>query len=149
VGGLAEWLVRLSHGDDPRPVTPDRPWKSVSAENTFARDLRDPDRMRAELSGLAERVAAALHKRGLAARTVTIKVRYGDFTTVTRSHTDERPTSDAALIARRSVALLGRTAAASRPVRLLGVGTHGLVAANEPLPLSGSLDLELPDAGVM
>jgi DNA polymerase-4 len=149
VGSLAGWLVRLAGGEDPREVTPDRPWKSLSAENTYAQDLRDPERMRAELGRLAGRVAAGLQKRGLRARTVTIKVRYDDFRTVTRSHTAEDPTSDAVLIAQRSVALLERTAAATRPVRLLGVGTHGLLAASEVLLLSGSLDLEPPERVVM
>jgi DNA polymerase-4 len=58
---------------------------------------------------------------------VTIKVRYADFTTVTRSHTAEPPTRDPARIAERAVALLERTEACSRAVRLLGAGAHGLV----------------------
>jgi DNA polymerase-4 len=144
VGSLADWLMRLSHGDDPRAVTPDRPWKSVSAETTYAEDLRDAERMRGELERLAVRVASALQKKALTARTVTIKVRYGDFTTVTRSHTAQAPTSDAMAIGNRAAALLARTQAASRPVRLLGVGTHGLVEGNESTSLSGSLPLGFP-----
>ncbi len=72
-------------------------------------------------------MAASLAKRRLRARTVTIKVRYGDFTTVTRSHTEAAATADAGVIGSRALALLARTEAISRPVRLLGVGTHGLV----------------------
>jgi DNA polymerase IV len=142
VGSLAEWLVRLSHGDDPRAVTPDRPWKSISAETTFADDLRDLATMRSELERLADRVARSLAKKELGARTVTIKVRYGDFITVTRSHTDPTITCDAAAITRRALALLGRTEAGTRPVRLLGVGAHGLVdnSDTQPRPLSLSLD---------
>jgi DNA polymerase-4 len=140
VGSLAQWLVRLSHGEDPRRVTPDRPWKSVSAESTYAEDLRDLAQMRAELCRLAQRVASSLQKKGLRARTVTIKVRYGDFTTVTRSHTGAVATDGAAQLAECAVALLGRTQATSRPVRLLGVGAHGLsdenaASAPEALPL--------------
>jgi DNA polymerase-4 len=126
VGSLAGWLQRLSRGDDPRPVTPDRPWKSISAEDTYPEDLTEPREMRAEIERLARRVAASVAKKGLAARTVTVKVRYADFTTVTRSHTEEPPTQDARIIARRAQLLLARTEAGRRAVRLLGVGTHGL-----------------------
>jgi len=126
VGSLADWLRRLSRGDDPRRVTPDRPWKSISAEDTYPEDLTDLKEMRAEIARLAGRVAASVAKKGLAARTVTIKVRYADFTTVTRSHTEEPATRDAGIISRRALLLIERTEAARRPVRLLGVGVHGL-----------------------
>jgi DNA polymerase-4 len=126
VGSLAEWLEQLARGHDPRPVRPDRPWKSRSAETTYAEDLVELAGMRAEIERLAKRVAAMLENKGLAARTVTIKVRYPDFTTVTRSHTADAPTADASDIARRALALLERTEAGRRPVRLLGVGAHEL-----------------------
>ena len=126
VGSLAEWLKRLSHGDDPREVKPDRPWKSTSAETTFAEDLADLAEMRRQLTALASRVCNSMKKKNLLARTVTIKVRYGDFTTVTRSHTAEPATRDPGEFAERARALLDRTEAAKRPVRLLGVGSHGL-----------------------
>jgi DNA polymerase-4 len=141
VGSLADWLQRLALGEDTREVTPDRPWKSISAETTYAEDLRDWMAMTAELGRLAGRVAASLHKKELGARTVTIKVRFGDFRTVTRSHTIPTPTADAALLSQRAVMLLGRTEAATRPVRLLGVGTHGLVAGDELSPATGLLAL--------
>jgi nucleotidyltransferase/DNA polymerase involved in DNA repair len=83
--------------------------------------------MRGEMDGMARAVAAGLERKGLTARTVTIKVRYADFTTVTRSHTAEPATRDPARIAERAVALLERTDARSRAVRLLGAGAHGLV----------------------
>ena len=70
-------------------------------------------------------------KKDLVARTVTIKVRYANFTTVTRSHTEEPATRDAGIIARRALWLLERTEAAKRPVRLLGVGVHGLSNAEQ------------------
>jgi DNA polymerase-4 len=131
VGSLAEWLVRLSHGDDPRKVTADRPWKSISAEDTYAEDLTDLKEMRAEIERLARRVAGSLQNKGLLARTVTIKVRYANFTTVTRSHSEEPATQDAARIVERALILLERTDAAKRPVRLLGVGVHGLCGVDE------------------
>jgi DNA polymerase IV len=82
--------------------------------------------MRAEIDRLARRVAASVAKKGLFARTVTIKVRYANFTTVTRSHTEEPATQDGGSFVERALALLERTEAGKRPVRLLGVGAHGL-----------------------
>ena len=97
--------------------------------------------MAAELGQLAGRVAASLQKKALRARAVSIKVRYDDFTTITRSHAGPAPTADAVLFRERAVMLLGRTEAATRPVRLLGVGSHGLVAGDDPLPATGLLAL--------
>ena len=141
VGSLAAWLARLARGDDPRPVEPHRPWKSLSTETTYAADLEDLARMRAEIGQLARSVAASLAKKGLRARTVTVKVRYGDFTTVTRSHT-AAPTRAAAEIVARALALLERTEAARRPVRLLGVGAHGLAGEGDFPPAPESLPFE-------
>ncbi|MEO8717037.1 MAG: DNA polymerase IV, partial [Burkholderiales bacterium] len=126
VGSHAEWLQRLSHGDDSREVKPDRPWKSISCEDTYPEDLTELREQRAEIARLAKRTASSLEKKSLVARTVTLKVRYADFTTVTRSHTEEPATHEAARIAERALMLLDRTAAGKRAVRLLGVGVHGL-----------------------
>ncbi|MGH8672697.1 MAG: DNA polymerase IV [Burkholderiales bacterium] len=126
VGGLAGWIKRLAYGDDPRPVVPDRPWKSRSCETTYTEDLREMREVRSEIERLARRTATMLARKNLRARTVTIKVRYSDFTTVTRSHTSALATCDEGEIATRALALLERTDAGDRPVRLLGVGAHGL-----------------------
>jgi len=139
VGSLAGWLKRLSHGEDPRPVEPNRPRKSLSDETTYAEDLVDLKEIRGEIERIARRTAEGLEERKLSARTVTIKVRYADFTTVTRSHTAAAPTCSAAEIAARALALLARTEAARRPVRLLGVGAHGLVEESELVPVPDSL----------
>jgi DNA polymerase-4 len=136
VGSLADWLRELSRGEDPREVCPDRPTKSVSEESTYAEDLVDSEVMRSEIEGMARAVAASLERKGLTARTLTIKVRYSDFTTVTRSHTAEPPTRDPARLAERAAALLERTDAGKRPVRLLGAGAHGLVEDGDPEPIS-------------
>ena len=127
VGSLADWLRRLSYGDDPRPVVPDRAAKSASSETTYAEDLQDLAKIREELMRLARETAEWLERKRLAGRTVTIKVRYADFTTVTRSHTLSRATSDADLIASWAAELLQRTQAGRRPVRLLGARVNGLV----------------------
>ncbi len=134
VGSLAGWLRRLSYGEDPRPVQPDRPWKSRSCETTYPEDLTDPGEIRREVERLARRTAAALERRNLLALTVTLKVRYADFTTVTRSHTADAPTRRPAEIAARALALLERTDALRRAVRLLGVGAQGLLGREEGAP---------------
>jgi len=124
VGSLADWLLTLSQGHDDRPVEPNRAAKSSSSECTYASDLTDLDRIHEEIAGLARENAEWLRAKGLAARTVTIKVRYDDFTTITRSDT-RRPTSDTDDIVKRAVRLLAKTDAGKRPVRLLGAGVHG------------------------
>lgn len=144
VGGLADWLKRLAQGDDPRQVTPDRPWKSVSSETTYVEDLRDIAEMRREVARLAGRVGASLQGKQIRARTVTLKVRYDDFSTVGRSHTEDNPTWDADAIGKRAILLLDRTEARTRAVRLLGVGTHGLSEQGPAVPSSGWLPLGFP-----
>ena len=126
VGSLADWLVQLSQGEDPRPVEPDRPSKSASSENTYARDLTDLETIRAEIERMARENAQWLSRHGLVARSISIKVRYAGFATVTRSHTLSLPTSDADVIASWALALLERTEAGKRPVRLLGAKVFGL-----------------------
>ncbi|OGA69073.1 MAG: hypothetical protein A3G81_02495 [Betaproteobacteria bacterium RIFCSPLOWO2_12_FULL_65_14] len=127
VGSLADWLRRLSYGEDPRPVVAHRAAKSASSETTYAQDLEDLEAIRTEVARLARETAEWLEKKRLAGRTVTIKVRYADFTTVTRSHTLSRATSDPDVISSWATELLQRTQAGRRPVRLLGARVNGLV----------------------
>src|SRR6185295_8458171 len=96
------------------------------SENTFAHDLSDIADIRDEIGAMARDAAAWLLKQALYARTVTIKVRYHDFTTITRSHTEDA-TRDEENIVRRAIALIDKTDAGTRPVRLLGVSVHNLV----------------------
>ena len=125
VGSLADWLRQLASGVDNRPVTPNRETRSSGSENTFAQDLTDAGRISEEVAAMAHDAAAWLVRKSFLARTVTLKVRYSDFTTVTRSHT-AAPTRDAASLVSRAVQLLERTEAGRRPVRLLGVSVHNL-----------------------
>lgn len=125
VGRLADWLRQLAHGIDPRPVVPHREPKSSGNESTYANDLTDQQKIREEVSGMAREAAQWLERKTQLARTVTLKVRYSDFSTVTRSHSSA-PTRDEADIVARALALLEKTEAASRPVRLLGVSVHNL-----------------------
>ena len=142
VGSLADALRRLALGDDPRPVVPDRPYKSSSSENTYNEDLLDLDAIRAEIERMARQTAEWLARKELLARTVTIKVRYADFTTVTRSHTAAAPTRDAGEIAARALTLLDRTDAGRRPIRLLGAGVHGLAGGDAAIGVPGALKFE-------
>jgi len=89
---VAEHLHTLAQGHDPRPVVPDAAEKSVGAEQTFDVDHHDRELLRRELLRVAQKTAAALRARGLRGRTVSIKVRFADFGTITRSRTLPVPT---------------------------------------------------------
>jgi len=142
VGSLADWLRQLANGVDDRPVVPNRDVKSSGSENTYPEDLIDLDTIRAEVAEMAGQAIAWLARKQLLARTVTLKVRYGDFTTITRSHTAP-PTRDEADLAARAVRLLDKTEAGTRSVRLLGVSVHNFCGENdagdaERLPFHGA-----------
>jgi DNA polymerase-4 len=139
VGSSTEWLKRLAVGEDDRPVEPDRPSKSSSSECTYPEDLMDPERIREEIATMARDNALWLGRKKIIARTVTIKVRYSDFVTITRSHSD-RATDDPDEIVQRAVTLLDKTEIGKRPVRLLGAGVHNLA------PLGGAATLVQPTA---
>ncbi len=131
VGTHAAWLIELAHGRDDRAVEPNRPAKSAGSEETYATDLSSIDEIRGEIDQLARGVAQWLGKKGKTARTVTIKVRYSDFTTITRSQSVPEPTCDADNIAGRAIKLLDKTDAGHRPVRLLGVSVHNFGDADD------------------
>lgn len=130
-------LHELAHGIDPRPVEPDAAAKSVSVEETYPVDLTGPETIRAELLAHSDVLASRLRRAGLAARTITLKVRYGDFTTVTRSESLAAPIDIARDINAAAQALAERVDLTA-PVRLLGVGGSGLEAADAPRQLGAS-----------
>ena len=107
-------------------MEPNRETKSSGSEVTYSEDLTDINEIRHEIDEMARDAAGWLERKQLLCRTVTIKVRYSDFTTVTRSHSRTPASRDADDIAARAAALLDRTEAATRPVRLLGVSVHNL-----------------------
>ncbi len=124
--GRAGALLReLAHGRDDRPVEPFAPPKSLGAEETFAEDTRDLGELRRTLLAQAERVARELRAEGHQGRTVTLKLRFADFRTITRSVTAEA-THDGLEIFGRVCALLERVALV-QPVRLIGVSVSGLI----------------------
>jgi DNA polymerase IV len=115
-------------GVDERPVEPNREEKSISAEETFARDIRGAAPLTVQLMRLADRAATRLRAHGLAAGTVSIKIRRGDFTTYSRQRALGRPTQDTAAVAAAAMTLLERwlTTQPDAAVRLLGVGVSDL-----------------------
>jgi DNA polymerase-4 len=118
-------LYRLARADDTRPVSAEHESKSVSVEDTFDRDVTDPALLSALVERLATRVAARLTASGLSGRTVTLKVRMHDFTTLSRSATLPAPTDDAKVVSRLAARLF-REVDTSGGIRLLGVGVSGL-----------------------
>jgi DNA polymerase-4 len=118
-------LHRLARGDDPRRVSSERESRSVGSETTFATDVVDRGRLRAELEAQADGAVRRLVGAGLAARTVTVKVRRHDFSTLTRSATLAGATDDVAVVRREARRLLGEVDT-SDGVRLLGVSLSGL-----------------------
>jgi DNA polymerase-4 len=132
VGSAADWLRDLANGIDPRPVDPNEERKSVGSECTYEKDLTEMARIKSEIDEMARDAARWLQGRGIFARTVVIKVRYDDFTTVTRSQSEIKPTRDPDAIAHRAIALLDKTEAGRRPVRLLGVSVHNLEESDLP-----------------
>ncbi|MBZ5736943.1 DNA polymerase IV [Nocardioides mangrovi] len=119
------WLFHLARAQDDRAVEPERETKSVSVEGTYDTDLTDRTLMEGLLTRQAGEVATRLGKNGLSGRTVTIKVRLHDFTTLSRSSTLPSPTDSRTTIARMARTLLADLDT-SGGVRLLGVGVSGL-----------------------
>jgi len=123
---LAARLSRLANGIDPRDVHTTRVEKSIGHENTFGYDLVDPVEIRRELLRLSNNVAVRLRKAGLVGRTVTLKVRYGDFRTVTRSRTLGEPTDVARRIYDEASDALAELVGDGARVRLIGVRAEHL-----------------------
>jgi len=121
-------LCDLAQNRDPRTVTVDRPPKSVGHEETYPRDHRQVEPLRREIVRLSDAVAARLRASGLAGRTVTLKVRFGDFTTITRSRTVADPVDTTSAVAEVALCLLA-TVDPAPGVRLLGVSTSNVVPA--------------------
>ncbi|MGD8560423.1 MAG: DNA polymerase IV [Gammaproteobacteria bacterium] len=127
---LREWfgkhgdhLHQLANGIDPRPVVTDHQAKSISHECTYDEDLHDTGTIEAQLLHLTEQVAARIRHSELKGRTITIKVRYGDFKTITRSHSVTEPTNNTAAVWQVvKQELIPRVDLSRQGIRLLGVG---------------------------
>jgi len=126
VGSFGLTLKQFAFGQDDRPLELGDEIKSISGEETFLKDTDDRKILRACLRQQAADIAARLKHRHLGAHTVQVKVRYADFTTLTRQFTVEDPLSEARDIYRLGCFLLGRERLVSRPLRLLGLGVARL-----------------------
>ncbi len=138
-GASGTQLHRLANAIDERPVVVDQRAKSIGHEETFPRDLTDPAVIGREVVRMVDAVATRLHRSGVVGKTVTLKLRYGDFTTITRSSTLAEPTDRANVIRSTAEALLAKVDL-EPGIRLLGVSVSQL---GEPV----ARQLTLDDAG--
>lgn len=121
------YLSEGAHGWDDSPIVTDRATKSISQENTFERDVRTPDVLYQALDEMCAGVAHELEREELLARTIVLKLRYAEFTTLTRQTTLRAPTAEETVIRKCARDLLDRHWERARAVRLVGVGVHNLV----------------------
>jgi DNA polymerase IV len=149
-GVWGEALAHRARGEDPRLVTPREPIKSISRETTFDEDTTDTGLLESTLLALAEDVGGRLRAKKLEARTVTVKIRYADFVTHTRSRTLRRPLDIDELFFREALALFRENRQRRYRVRLVGVGLTNLVPRawqddlfDQEIPLLRELDLRL------
>jgi DNA polymerase-4 len=142
---LGTQLHHLARGADPRRVTPSEPARSVSAEETFDADVDDPAVLRREVLRLADKVGRRLRRTGVSGRTVTLKVRFSSFETVTRSSTLAAPTDRTHDVARVATQLLEGLRLERARVRLVGVGVANLGDGDAARQLSLDTDA-VPEA---
>jgi len=145
-GKSGGYFFDIAHGLDDRPVKPNRIRKSIGKETTFSEDLDDRDQMIEILENIAAKLENALLKKDAKGRTITLKVKYFDFQSVTRSTTIDQPVDSAAVIMEYVRPLLAKTEAGNKKVRLLGISVSNFddrdVSAGRcrqlPLPLKFS-----------
>jgi DNA polymerase-4 len=130
-GSSADWYWRICRGIDDREVRPDRPYKSVSAERTFDEDLRDATVLADELERIAGYAWTRIEKAGVAGRSVTLKVKFADFTLITRSKSFGAPV-DRTTFDATGQGLLAGLQPLTKGIRLLGLGLHNLIEGNDP-----------------
>jgi DNA polymerase-4 len=133
LGSEAQWYLNLAHGIDDRPVTPDREAKSIGHEQTFEVDVADADEVRRVLFVQVEQVARRLRKHGLRARGIALKIRFGDFETISRSATLAGPTDVTMELWSAARGLFDKWP--FRPVRLIGMTAERLTAGGNPMTL--------------
>ena len=126
-GSAGTWYWRIARGIDERPVRPDRPYKSVSAERTFDTDLTDPGELAAQLTRVAGFAWDRVDRAEVRGRTVTLKVKFADFTLITRSKSFTAPVADRGAFEAAGQALLAQLMPPEKGIRLLGLGLHAIV----------------------
>jgi DNA polymerase-4 len=134
-GSSGSWYYRICRGIDEREVKPDRPYKSVSAERTFDEDLIDPEQLAAELERIAGYAWERVSRAEVAGRTVTLKVKFGDFTIITRSKSFASAVPDLEAFTVAGQALLTALHPLPKGIRLLGLGLHNLSEGCDEQPM--------------
>ena len=135
-GASGEILWRFAHGIDHRKVEPPAEAKSISRETTFGKDTRDHSLLKATLRYLSERVGSQLRQQGKQARCVTLKLRYADFTTITRHHTLRQASDSDQTIFDTGVELLNKALSQEKQkVRLIGIGVSNLTEPGRQLDM--------------
>jgi len=143
-GASGELLHRFANGIDDRKIEPLAAARSISRETTFSEDTRDQSLLKAPLRYLSERVGSELRQRDRQARCVTLKVRYADFTTITRSHTlSQASDADQAVFDTGAKLLKMELAMGKQPVRLIGIGVSNLTEPGSQLDMLDSSALRL------
>jgi DNA polymerase-4 len=130
-GAEAQWYFNLARGLDDRPVTADREAKSIGHEQTFEVDIADPDEIHRVLLDQVEQVGHRLRKHGLQARAVSVKIRYGNFQTITRALTFKAPTDATAELWQAARGLFDKWP--FQPVRLIGATAERLTRGEDLL----------------
>ena len=138
-GKAGKFYYGIVRGVDDRPVTPDRETKSVGAEDTFAYDLMTAGEMNIEIDKIAETVCRRLQQNGLKGRTVTLKIKYGDFRQITRSLSFLLPVNDYHTISETARRLLLSTEPAGKKTRLLGISVSNFSGLTVP-PKKGNVN---------
>ena len=140
-GSSGRWYWRISRGIDEREVKSDRPYKSVSAERTFDEDLSHPAALLTELERVAGYAWARIERAEVHGRTVTLKVKYGDFTMITRSKSLPAPVANQAAFTAAGIDLLTRLFPVPKGIRLLGLGLHSLQNHDSSVPIQLGLEI--------
>ena len=142
-GKMGAYYYRIARGIDERPVSPHRVRKSVGVEETFVHDLTSSEQMTRCLLGQAKEVARRLEKAGLAGKTITIKLRFHDFETITRGQTVGDFVCDRQVIYETARGLLARSGAEEKRIRLIGITVSNLNNQQEEA-IGGAVQLPLP-----
>ena len=140
-GSSGRWYWRIARGIDEREVKPDRPYKSVSAERTFDVDYSAPEDLRRELARVAGYAWQRIERSDVRGRTVTLKVKFADFTLITRSKSFVQPVPDFAAFEAAGQGLLEALLPVPKGIRLLGLGLHSMVEETDSMPRQLGLEI--------
>lgn len=120
-GKSGRFYYKMVRGIDNRPVTPNRQAKSIGAEDTFENDITNIEKLEGELKIIAQKVAKRLASKNLSGRTLTLKIKFSDFSQITRNHSFNHYISDEDTIEKTSIELLQKVELENQSIRLLGI----------------------------